>query len=167
MLTIHSRGESETIEIARRLGASLKGGEVLALTGTLGAGKTVFVKGLAQGLDIKDVITSPTFVIVKTYHGRLPLHHVDFYRLERIDDLATIGFEDLFEENTVVAIEWAEKFSSALPDSFLQISIFYVGERSRRFQFQATGNPQWENQLAQIFAPYGVIRETQSPKFKP
>ena len=148
MFTIHSRSEEETIEIGERLAATLAGGEVLALTGELGAGKTVFVKGVARGLGIQDVITSPTFVLVKSYKGRLPLHHIDFYRLETVTDLETIGFEDFLEGDGIVAIEWAEKFIAELPKSFLQITFVYDGERERKIRFQSSDNPEWERRLS-------------------
>ncbi len=150
MFTIHSGSQQETIEIGERLGATLEGGEVLALTGELGAGKTVFVKGVARGLGIEDVITSPTFVLVKSYIGRLALHHIDFYRLETKADLGTIGFGDFFGGGGVVAIEWAEKFISEIPGSLLQITFIYEGEGKREIHFRTPGVPEWERRLAKI-----------------
>ncbi|MFW0838044.1 MAG: tRNA (adenosine(37)-N6)-threonylcarbamoyltransferase complex ATPase subunit type 1 TsaE [Candidatus Komeilibacteria bacterium] len=114
-----SKNEAETLNLAKELAKNFKGGEVVALTGDLGAGKTVFTKGLAQGVGYKKVITSPTFVLMKVYHpDNLTVKnfvHVDCYRIDSSDDLYGIGFNDyLGRADTVVAIEWADKVSDLL-----------------------------------------------------
>jgi tRNA threonylcarbamoyladenosine biosynthesis protein TsaE len=103
----------ETRAVAAGLARELRGGEVLGLRGDLGAGKTVFVQGLACGLDSRDPVTSPSFVIIHEYHGRLRLHHVDLYRLgcEHVDDL---GLDELIEPDALVAIEWSERLPERL-----------------------------------------------------
>jgi len=121
-------------EVASRLAAALAPGDVIALAGDLGAGKTEFVKGLAAGLGVpeKDV-TSPTFTIVQTYPGgRIPLHHVDLYRLETPDELVNIGLDELFREDAVVAVEWFDRFPSASPRDRLEVRIAIVSETARR-----------------------------------
>jgi tRNA threonylcarbamoyladenosine biosynthesis protein TsaE len=152
MFTISSDSVEKTLEVGEKLGRTLVGGEVLALTGELGAGKTVFVKGLALGLNIKDVITSPTFVLVKSYEGRLSLHHIDFYRLENPLDLESIGFEYFLCGGGVVAIEWAEKFMKELPLNLIQITLQYVEKGIRQIHFASPINPdlerQWRNVLS-------------------
>ena len=141
MFIIHSKSVEETLLLGERIGRTLKGGEVLGLSGELGSGKTVFVKGLARGLDIQEVITSPTFVLVKSYQGRLILHHIDFYRLHTLADLETIGFDDFLKSGGILAIEWAEKFPAQLPPSALLISIHYAGDKARRIEMKSPDLP--------------------------
>ncbi len=131
MFTMESKTLNDTLAIGQRIGENLAGGEIIALTGDLGAGKTVLVKGIALGLGIADVITSPTFVLVKSYAGRLPLHHMDFYRLDSPRDLDTIGFDDYLESGGVLAIEWAEKFPDRIPHPRIWITISWNGEDER------------------------------------
>ena len=111
------RSPEETIAYGRDLAASLRSGDILALCGDLGAGKTHFVKGLAAGLGAKATdVTSPTFTLIHEYTGGwLPLYHFDFYRLEDERELLKIGFDDYLAERGVLAIEWADKFREALP----------------------------------------------------
>ena len=107
----------ETREAGRQLAGLLRGGEVLSLEGPLGAGKTTFVKGLAEGLGCRaEEVSSPTFTLVHEYpDGRLPLVHLDLYRLDSADELAALGFDDLLAGTTIAALEWGDKFPEALP----------------------------------------------------
>jgi tRNA threonylcarbamoyladenosine biosynthesis protein TsaE len=106
----------DTIAFGRAVSGTLEAGAVLALCGELGSGKTHFVKGLAEGLDAKSEATSPTFTLIHEYlGGRLPLYHVDWYRLDDAAELAAIGFDDCLAGNGVVAVEWADKFPASLP----------------------------------------------------
>jgi tRNA threonylcarbamoyladenosine biosynthesis protein TsaE len=110
-----TQSEAETVDLGERLGASLQPGSALLLYGDLGAGKTTFVRGLAKGLGIDpDEVTSPTFVLIQQYQGRLTLYHVDLYRIEAaaVDDL---GLEELAENSAVVVIEWAERLPRPFP----------------------------------------------------
>lgn len=109
--------EAETREAGHQLAVSLRGGEVLSLEGPLGAGKTTFVKGLAEGLGCPpEEVSSPTFTLVHEYpNGRLPFVHLDLYRLDDPQELAAIGFDDLLTGPTIAAIEWGDKFPDALP----------------------------------------------------
>jgi tRNA threonylcarbamoyladenosine biosynthesis protein TsaE len=144
MFEIQSDSVQKTIRLGRRLAENLQGGEILALTGELGAGKTVFVKGIAEGLGIREVVTSPTFVIVKTYQGRLPLHHMDFYRLNNPQDLDTIGFEDYTGGAGVLAIEWAEKILSEIPRPYIHISFILEENDHRKICIESLDEPAWE-----------------------
>jgi tRNA threonylcarbamoyladenosine biosynthesis protein TsaE len=119
--TTHSASETEAL--GERIGASLRGGEILALVGELGAGKTTLIKGIARGLGVRELVTSPTFVLVKPYEGRLILYHLDFYRLESREDFHSIGFEEFLEEQAIIVIEWAEKFVELLPQPFFLIEL--------------------------------------------
>ncbi len=105
----------ETRALGGRLADALRGGEVVAFTGDLGAGKTAFVSGMAEALGVEDRVTSPTFTIVNEYEGgRLPLFHFDMYRLESSDELFDIGWEDYLSRGGVCAVEWSEKVHDAL-----------------------------------------------------
>jgi tRNA threonylcarbamoyladenosine biosynthesis protein TsaE len=111
-----SHSPAETFELGRLATTQLRGGEVFALAGELGSGKTHFVKGLAVGLGYRDEVTSPTFTLVHEYlGGRLPLFHFDFYRLASAEETLRIGFDDYLDGNGVLAIEWADKFPGLLP----------------------------------------------------
>lgn len=116
--TTHSAAETEAL--GERLATRLTGGEVIAYTGDLGAGKTAFTRGLARGLGITDRVTSPTFTIVNEYEGgRLPLFHFDMYRLSSSDELYDIGWEDYLVRGGVCAVEWSEIVSDALEENEL------------------------------------------------
>lgn len=131
----------ETRSLASRLGAAMTGGEVLALDGPLGAGKTTFTKGLAEGLDIDPrEVTSPTFLLLHEIPGRLTLCHLDAYRAGDAEELEEIGGRDLFREDTVVVVEWAERVAGFLPEDRLSVDLDYAGEVSRSFRFAAGGS---------------------------
>jgi tRNA threonylcarbamoyladenosine biosynthesis protein TsaE len=127
-----------TIGVAERLAALLEPGNVITLEGDLGAGKTTFTKGLAIGLGIDRTLSSPTFTIVKEYEGRLPLYHMDVYRLENSDE--DIGFEEYFNGNGITVIEWAQYIEDFLPTDRLNIMIKYLDEGSRLLIFEPSGS---------------------------
>ena len=119
-----TNGPEETEALGRRLGQALTPGTVIAYTGDLGAGKTAFTRGLAQGLDIPHQVTSPTFTIVNEYEGgRLPLFHFDMYRLGSSDELFDIGWEDYLAREGVCAVEWSENVEDALEGDTIRIDI--------------------------------------------
>lgn len=119
----------ETMDFSKRLAEFLKPGDVIALEGDLGAGKTTFTKGLALGLDIKRNVNSPTFTIIKEYQGRMPLYHMDVYRVE--DSFEDLGFDEYFEGNGITVVEWAHLIEEQLPQELLMISLF-LGENGTR-----------------------------------
>ena len=129
-----------------RLGAELEGGDVIALSGPLGAGKTCFVQGIAEGLGVDSTVpvTSPTFTLVGEYSGRLPLRHADFYRVESYARLDDAGFDDLFDGRGALVVEWPERFPEALPGDRLEVRIeILAGESAqpaRRISFAARGS---------------------------
>lgn len=127
---------SETGALGAHLARFLKPGDIISLTGDLGAGKTRFVQGLAVGLEIQDRVTSPTFAIIKEYMGgRFPLYHFDAYRLEGEKELADLGYEDYFYGDGVCAVEWGDKVAGLIPETALVINIEREGDDSRRFTF--------------------------------
>lgn len=113
----------ETQALAERMAGQLRGGEVIAFTGGMGAGKTAFTRGLTVGLGAGDVASSPTFAIVNEYRGRLTLEHFDMYRIETWDDLYSTGFFDYLDTDRVLAIEWSENIEGALPENAIYIDI--------------------------------------------
>lgn len=137
--TCSSRSREETIALGRRLGAFLKAGCVIGLTGDLGAGKTCFIKGIAEGLNNTpaDEVTSPTFTILQEYPGTIPLYHFDAYRLCGSSDLDAVGFDDYVGTDGVAVIEWADRISDALPAEMIMISIGQVSENERCLCFTA------------------------------
>lgn len=134
----------ETENMAQQLARQLKAGDVITLEGDLGAGKTTFTKGVAKGLDITETVTSPTFTIIKQYEGRLPLYHMDVYRLEYSDE--DIGFDEYFYGNGISIVEWASFIEEYLPDEYLHVSVYYMDETTRKWVFQAYGK-HYENMI--------------------
>lgn len=130
-LTLTSCSRKETIAIAQRLARYLGPGDCVGLIGELGAGKTTFVQGLAQGLGIRCPVRSPSFVILKAYKNKIPLFHFDLYRLSSLKDLEDIGYEDFMGDRGICVIEWADRAKMLLPWQHLEITIVY-----------ATGNKQ-------------------------
>lgn len=112
------------VELGRILGELVRPGDVVALVGDLGVGKTTLVQGIAQGLDIQELVTSPTFTLIKDYaSGRLNLHHIDVYRLEDPEEILHLGLDELLWGEGVVVLEWADRILSLLPEDYLEISI--------------------------------------------
>ncbi|CEM61584.1 tRNA (adenosine(37)-N6)-threonylcarbamoyltransferase complex ATPase subunit type 1 TsaE [Treponema phagedenis] len=126
-----SNSKEDTIQLGTLIGEKLKPGSVIALQGNLAAGKTCFTKGLALGLGIDEDVTSPTFTLISEYYGRLPLYHMDIYRLDSTEDFIGIGAEDLLYGQGVCAIEWSEKIMEELPDYTISI-LFEVNNDGSR-----------------------------------
>ncbi len=129
-----SHSYEETYMFGESIGASLFPGAIIALTGELGCGKTSFVKGLASGMGISKnyYITSPTFTLINEYPGRLPLSHVDLYRLSSVDDLHEIGLDEILNKGSVVAIEWADKMNEKYFSQNFTIHFKFIDDNSRQ-----------------------------------
>ena len=128
-----SNSVAETENFAEMLATDFVGGEVLLLIGDLGAGKTHFVKGLAKGLGIDEVITSPTFALHNSYEGRLTLNHFDFYRVDDSEEVAILGLNEFFyDKHAVAAIEWSENIKDLLPRNCISITISKVDDNTRK-----------------------------------
>jgi tRNA threonylcarbamoyladenosine biosynthesis protein TsaE len=139
IFVIESGSTRETKMWGRRLGSLLEGGELLALNGDLGAGKTCFIKGLARGLSLREEnILSPTFTMIQEHHGRLPLYHIDLYRLDNValDDL---GLREYLFSDSIAAVEWFERLEGGSEINRLSVTISYAGANSRRIEFAAKG----------------------------
>ena len=143
-----SSSHQQTDWLGQVLGHTLRGGETIALYGPLGAGKTALVRGIAQGLGASPTaVTSPTFVVIHEYQGRLPLAHMDWYRIRSLRELESTGVMEYFSGQTVTAIEWADKGLALLPQDRIEITLSHRTAQSRLIQLSATG-PTSEDVLA-------------------
>ena len=134
--TITTNSEEETFAAAEELGRKVKKGDVIALYGELGTGKTIFVKGIARGLGIDEVITSPTFTLLEIYPGSLPLYHFDLYRIESEREFEKLGFEEYWDGEGVSVIEWADRAQSLLPENSITIKIKYLNSTQRKITIE-------------------------------
>jgi tRNA threonylcarbamoyladenosine biosynthesis protein TsaE len=125
-LKLNSHSPEQTRLLGSYLGELAQKADIFLLTGELGTGKTCLVQGIARGLDVKEYAFSPSFVILREYHGRLPLYHIDFYRLDHIEEIADLGLEDYFYGEGVCVVEWAEKGLQIIPRDNLFITIRYI-----------------------------------------
>lgn len=132
MISFHTNSPEETFSLAEKIGRRLQGGEVIGLDGELGAGKTVFVKGLAKGLDICEPVVSPTFNIVKEYCGRARLSHFDVYRIIEPEEMFEVGFDETLQGDSVTVVEWARQIEQLLPENAARIEISYEDDTSRK-----------------------------------
>jgi tRNA threonylcarbamoyladenosine biosynthesis protein TsaE len=135
-----SRSAEETRALGERLGARLGKGDVVACIGALGAGKTCFLQGLARGLGVPTDVTSPTFVLVNEYHGRLPVYHVDAYRTTSLTELVDLGLEEMLHGDGVTIVEWADKLLPLLPVRALTVTISGLGDEPR--EIDLSGPPE-------------------------
>ncbi len=142
-----TKSPEETIELGRRIGVLLHKGDIIALQGTLAAGKTTITKGIAESLGVKDTITSPTFCLISEYEGKMPLYHMDVYRLDGAEDFANLGTEDMLYGKGVCLIEWSEKIMEELPSSTITLKIQAEDDGSRSIEISnwKNGDIDWEN----------------------
>lgn len=138
-MEIICNNEAETYELGIKLGEILKAGMILSLNGDLGAGKTHLTKGIAKGLNIEEYITSPSFTIVNEYDGRLQLYHFDVYRIDDINEMYELGFEEYLYGTGVCIIEWGELVRDILPDTIIDIKITRLTEDIRQIIIQDFG----------------------------
>ncbi|MGD0572021.1 MAG: tRNA (adenosine(37)-N6)-threonylcarbamoyltransferase complex ATPase subunit type 1 TsaE [Sedimentisphaerales bacterium] len=137
-IDVTTNSANETVKFGQKFGSQLKGGEVIALYGNLGSGKTHLIKGVVAGLGAEDAVnevTSPTFVLVNEYSGRLEIYHLDAYRLDSIAQFEQIGFDDYCHPGSVVLIEWADKVERALAGiNYIKIELSHLGPTARRIR---------------------------------
>ena len=138
-LELISHSPEQTQKFGVRIGELALAGDTFLLAGTLGTGKTCLTQGIAWGLNIKEYALSPSFVIVRELYGRLPLYHIDLYRLDRIEESMELGLDDYLYGRGVCVVEWAEKALSILPTEHLLIKISYLSDIERSFQMKPSG----------------------------
>ena len=140
MLKLTTKSVEETSKIGEQLGELLNKGNIVCLSGDLGAGKTAFTKGIAKGLGVEDYVTSPTYTIINEYEGRLPLYHFDVYRLNNVEEMYELGYEEYFFGDGVVVLEWADIVRDIIPGERLWITILNTkGDNSREIIMEPTG----------------------------
>lgn len=141
MLKMLTSTSEETKKIGYKIGKLLKGGDIVCMIGDLGAGKTTLTQSIAEGLEVDDYVTSPTFTIVNEYQGRYPLYHFDVYRIEDVDEMYDIGFEEYLYSDGVIIIEWANIIEDILPKERLNIEIKTgKGQNEREINIYGEGN---------------------------
>jgi tRNA threonylcarbamoyladenosine biosynthesis protein TsaE len=144
---------SQTLKLGKMIAGQLRGGEIILLSGSLGAGKTVLAKGIAQGLGInKNDVVSPTFVLLRIYSGKHLLQHFDFYRIKTPQDLLVLGLPEYLYSDAVTIIEWPERLKFLLPKEFLKIKLLIKAKNQRYFKFMAKG-ARYKRLLKKIYEP--------------
>lgn len=138
--TIKSRSASETMKIGYHLGCNLVAGDVILLIGDLGTGKTCLTQGIAKGLGVPGYVRSPTFVLVSVHQGRIPLYHMDMYRLGNLEEVLALGLEEYMDGEGVSVIEWADKAIDAFPRGCLVVRIMYKSKNVRILDLEFEGN---------------------------
>jgi len=148
-----------TRELAQAVSSLARPGDVIVLAGDLGAGKTAFVQGFGRGLGVTDRITSPTFTLVHVYEGRLPIHHLDVYRLEQLSEALDLGLPEMLDEGGVVLIEWGDAILPVLPHDLLEVRLtFGAADDDRHVAFRPVG-PAWApraDALAGVLTPWAA-----------
>lgn len=140
MLKFLTNNPGETIKLGKKIGKLLKPGFLIGLYGDLGSGKTTLTKGIAQSLGIKEnEIHSPTFVLINQYQAKLPLYHIDFYRLENIEQIEELGIEEYLFSDGACIIEWAQKLGKLMPKNHIEIKLVHKGEHKRLIKIMARG----------------------------
>ncbi len=134
-----SKSPSQTQKLGILIGNLAQTGDVFLLSGNLGSGKTCLTQGIAWGIGVKEYAFSPTFVLVKEYYGRMPLYHIDLYRLDDIEEIIDLRLEEYFNRNGICVIEWAEKGLSVLPEENVFITMNYISPRIRTINFAPNG----------------------------
>ena len=140
MLTFCTKSADETIQLGQKIGSLLKKGDIIAMQGTLAAGKTTITKGIAQALGITDTITSPTFCLISEYYGKMPLYHFDVYRLEGTEDFINLGADDMLYGDGVSIIEWSEKIMDELPSRTIILRLIPQEDGSRIIEIENWNN---------------------------
>ncbi len=136
MLTFYTKSAEETISLGKKIGSKLKKGDIIAMQGTLAAGKTTITKGIAQSLGISEDITSPTFCLISEYYGKMPLYHMDVYRLDGTEDFINLGVDDMLYGDGVCIIEWSEKIMDELPKNTIILRIMPQEDGSRKIELE-------------------------------
>ena len=136
--TIRTKSPEETQALGEKLGRELKAGDVVALIGDLGTGKTCLTQGIARGIGIapNEIVSSPSYILINEYDGKIPIYHIDLYRLETSAEIAELGLGEYMNSDGICIIEWAERMEDGLPDTCMKIHIEWEDENTRSFKIQ-------------------------------
>jgi tRNA threonylcarbamoyladenosine biosynthesis protein TsaE len=166
-LAITTRSPEETRILGAALAPALVPGDVVSLSGDLGAGKTVFVQGVAGAMGVHEKVTSPSFTIVREYEGRYPIVHIDVYRLDSFQEVLDLGFEELFDPSGILLVEWGEAVSPLLPFRYLEVEIRSPLDSEtgmdRRVAFRPRG-PEWRGKLDGMRTTADALLDAASPE---
>ena len=147
MISGRTKSAEDTRDLARAVAPVAQPGDVILLAGDVGTGKTTFTQGFADALGVTEPVTSPTFILMRTYEGTPPLVHLDVYRLEHLQEVIDLGFAELLDDGAVALVEWGDVVAPALPADFLEIRFDYdAGDDDRRVQLRPVG-PRWSPRL--------------------
>ena len=151
-LRLFTDGPEATRSVGEAVATVLRPGDVVSLTGDLGAGKTAFVQGAARGLGVDEPVVSPTFTLVREYEGRSHVYHLDVYRLDRLQEVTDLGFDDMLDASAIVFIEWGDAIEALLPPSLLQVrlTIPESDEIDRRTLAVEAIGPAWTNRIGRL-----------------
>lgn len=140
-VVFETKSTSETIRIGKRIGSLLQPGDVVALVGELGTGKTQFIKGIAAGVQVGNptYISSPSFTLINEYRGKTPFYHIDLFRLKTEKEVEELGLEEYFGSEGITAVEWADRIPSLLPRELIWIKIYYIGKQTRSIEIVGQG----------------------------
>lgn len=158
-LVLAAATPDDTRAIGAALAPLLRSGDALVLTGELGAGKTTLVRGLAEGLDVEDHVASPTFTLVREYSGRLPVAHVDVYRLDRLQDVVDLALDEIADGEAVLVVEWGDAIEELLPPDRLRVELTTVdptgADETRRLTLHLLG-PTWHERRPDLESAVGA-----------
>jgi tRNA threonylcarbamoyladenosine biosynthesis protein TsaE len=155
VITVVTKSVDDTRAMGAEVAALTSPGDLLVLAGDLGTGKTAFTQGLARGLGIEEPVTSPAFILVRTYEGRAPLNHIDVYRLDYIQELVDLGIAELIDAGGITVVEWGDVVLPALPSDFLEVRFDYgEADDDREVEFDAVG-ASWAPRMAALRAAVG------------
>jgi tRNA threonylcarbamoyladenosine biosynthesis protein TsaE len=150
ILRARTEGVEATRDLARAVAGMVAPGDVILLSGELGAGKTAFAQGFGEALGVTEPITSPTFTLARHYEGRIPLHHIDVYRLERLSEMQDIGIPELLDSGGVLLVEWGDAIAPAIPADYLEIRLAYgEGDDDRDLKLRCVGG-RWSARLRSL-----------------
>lgn len=139
IFVIISESEEDTDLFGQKIGEIVEPGQVILLAGELGAGKTLMTQGICKGLGVDEDVTSPTYRLINEYEGDLPVYHMDLYRLDDVEDLYELGFEEYVERDGVIIVEWPDLAYDLLPPDFVYIKIYITGDNQREINLEAEG----------------------------
>ncbi|HSB03861.1 MAG TPA: tRNA (adenosine(37)-N6)-threonylcarbamoyltransferase complex ATPase subunit type 1 TsaE [Thermodesulfobacteriota bacterium] len=157
-MVLRTQSATETVQAGKWIGKLLQAGDVVALGGELGSGKTHFIKGLAAGVGVgrSNHITSPSFTFIHEYQGRIPFFHIDLFRLTTEEEAEDLGVEEYFGKGGVTAIEWADRIPTLLPEALLWVTLSYRGEHARLIEILGKGERYEELVKALRTSPWGI-----------